>query len=381
MDISFYLNIDRNFYSTVSLPQNIVSTIDVVIVAKINGQQTQEPLSSVYVHGSDHMLDKNGVQIQQPYPSNVCVGSIMAIGPNVSHTVEPGISMPDVTPLPLNTMEKTITLKGTKLSFTNRSFESLTYSEIPLLMKELSELRRIQYHSDVRSMFVCYFQKNGLLDDPLPQEDISNLTLSQVPALLEEYKSLVVSMKKSFVCPTCNKTFSSRYSLNVHMNIHSESKPYECPHTNCRKCFRTKSALNTHINLTHTEIKDNICTICGKAFAKAWLLRQHMTRHSANHRYVCLKCSKSFAYPYLVLVKSFSHVQLKEHEITKHEGIKPYVCSFEGCGKQFNSKNTLHLHELAHSRPFMCSVCLKQFSYACDLKRHQKKAHPRTISK
>lgn len=103
------------------------------------------------------MLDKNGVQIQQPYPSNVCVGSIMAIGPNVSHTVEPGISMPDVTPLPLNTMEKTITLKGTKLSFTNRSFESLTYSEIPLLMKELSELRRIQYHSDVRSMFVCYF--------------------------------------------------------------------------------------------------------------------------------------------------------------------------------------------------------------------------------
>ena len=105
----------------------------------------------------------------------------------------------------------------------------------------------------------------------MPQEDISNLTLSQVPALLEEYKSLVVSMKKSFVCPTCNKTFSSRYSLNVHMNIHSESKPYVCTHTNCRKCFRTKSALNTHINLTHTEIKDNICTICGKAFAKAWL--------------------------------------------------------------------------------------------------------------
>lgn len=66
---------------------------------------------------------------------------------------------------------------------------------------------------------------------------------------------------------------------------------------------------------------------------------------------------------------------MKEHELTKHEGIKPYVCSYEGCGKQFNSKNTLRLHELAHTRPFVCSICYKQFGYACDLKRHEKKTH------
>ena len=103
----------------------------------------------MYVHNSDHILDKNSVPLQQSYPSSVCVGGILTVGTNVSHTVDNGIPIPEVSPIQLNPMEKPVSLKGSKLTFTNRSFESLTYSEIPLLLKELSELRKSHFHSEV----------------------------------------------------------------------------------------------------------------------------------------------------------------------------------------------------------------------------------------
>ena len=131
-------------------------------------------------------------------------------------------------------------------------------------------------------------------------EEIVNPQIAQIPMLLNDYKTIIQNLKKCFVCPTCNKGFTSRYSLNTHMAIHSDVRAFECPHANCGKSFRTKSSLNTHISLVHAEVKQNVCTICGKSFAKAWLLRQHMIRHSGNHRYTCSKCSRSFAYAYLV---------------------------------------------------------------------------------
>lgn len=89
--------------------------------------------------------------MQQPYPSSVCVGGILTVSANVSHPVDNGMPIPDVSPIQLNPVEKPAPLKGSKLSFTNRSFESLTYSEIPLLLKELSELRKSHFHSEVVS--------------------------------------------------------------------------------------------------------------------------------------------------------------------------------------------------------------------------------------
>ena len=115
-------------------------------------------------------------------------------------------------------------------------------------------------------------------------EEIVNPQIAQIPMLLNDYKTIIQNLKKCF----------------IHMAIHSDVRAFECPHANCGKSFRTKSSLNTHISLVHAEVKQNVCTICGKSFAKAWLLRQHMIRHSGNHRYTCSKCSRSFAYPYLV---------------------------------------------------------------------------------
>lgn len=236
--------------------------------------------------------------LSQAYASSVGVGSLLTIGPVVTPPTEGPIVINDVQPLSVDAVDKSFLLKNLKLSFTNRTYHTLTYSEIPSLLSELTELRKA-YHSTVLLLPLHDDQKEDAFTNT-PPEEIINPLVSQLPELLEEYKSLVQNLKKCYECPTCNKAFTTRFSLTTHLTTHSDIKPFECPHTGCGKCFRTKSALSTHMNTTHAEAKQHICGLCGKSFAKLWLLRQHEVRHNANHRYSCPKCNLSFAYPYQV---------------------------------------------------------------------------------
>ena len=190
----------------------------------------------------------------------------------------------------MDTVDKSHLLRNLKTTYTSRSFESLTLSEIPIFLCEYVELRKAY----------SLVNKDDSYLSLSAMEDPGNPPISQIPQLLEEYKLMVQNLKRSFVCPTCHKSFTTRYSLNSHISIHSDSKPYECPHADCGKCFRTKSALNTHISLTHSSVKEHVCSVCGKSYSKLWLLRQHELRHHVNHRYQCSKCEQSFAYPYQV---------------------------------------------------------------------------------
>lgn len=89
---------------------------------------------------------------------------------NVSHAVDSGMPIPDVSSIQLNPVEKPVSLKGSKLSFTNRSFESLTYSEIPLLLKELSELRKSHFHSEVVLYSLVSSRKGRFSTTPCPRK-------------------------------------------------------------------------------------------------------------------------------------------------------------------------------------------------------------------
>ena len=241
-----------------------------------------------------------GLPIPQPYSSSVGVGGILSIGPVVTHPSDSTIAIGEVSAIPVEAIDKSMLLKNLKLSFSTRTYESMTYSEIPVFLSELIELRKVYHASVILTLFIFYQQKEGTFPSPPQLEEIGNPLLSQIPLLLEEYKNLVQNLRKCYQCPTCNKSFTTRFSLNTHVATHSDIKPYECPHAGCGKCFRTKSALSTHINITHAESKQHVCNICGKSFAKIWLLRQHQFRHNANHRYSCPRCNASFAYPYQV---------------------------------------------------------------------------------
>ncbi|XP_041758521.2 uncharacterized protein LOC121586101 [Coregonus clupeaformis] len=157
-----------------------------------------------------------------------------------------------------------------------------------------------------------------------------------------------------FNCTVCLKRFSSRGSLQQHLNKeHPNERPFKCQ--SCGKSFALKRYLRDHerrqhkfgtelAHLTykatdserqykcsvcpktltsahdlslhmkvHTEQEsggDHRCDMCYKSFSRLSLLRQHQESHVGQVVYECTECDKAFAFPHL----------LEEHQKTHAAG-------------------------------------------------------------
>ena len=81
--------------------------------------------------------------------------------------------------------------------------------------------------------------------------------------------------KKSYVCPTCSKTFHGPKNLYQHKISHADSF-HVC--NICEKRFKRPHGLKQHIKAIHEQEKTHICPICNYAYLlKADMLR---CRHS-----------------------------------------------------------------------------------------------------
>lgn len=78
--------------------------------------------------------------------------------------------------------------------------------------------------------------------------------------------------------------------------------------------------------------------------------------------YTCSQCDKFYT--------SSSH--LKIHIRSDHTGERPFSCTYDGCGKKFNTAYTLKVHERSHTndRPYKCIQCCKAFKTSGDLLKH-----------
>ncbi|XP_007438490.1 telomere zinc finger-associated protein isoform X1 [Python bivittatus] len=191
-------------------------------------------------------------------------------------------------------------------------------------------------------------------------------------------------------CPTCHKSFLSKYYLKVHNRKHTGEKPFEC--SKCGKCYFRKENLLDHEarNCVSRSEQVHTCSICQEVFKRRVELRLHMVTHTGEMPYKCCSCIQQFMQKkelqsHLIKLhgapkphacsscsKCFlSRTELNLHEAFKHRGEKLFVC--EECGHRASSRNGLQMHVKAkhrNERPHVCEFCQHAFTQKANLNMH-----------
>ncbi|XP_012154977.1 zinc finger and SCAN domain-containing protein 12 isoform X2 [Ceratitis capitata] len=94
------------------------------------------------------------------------------------------------------------------------------------------------------------------------------------------------SKDHNFSCSVCNKRFTEKSALNVHMRLHTGEMPFSC--NICEKRFRIRGHLTYHLKL-HVNAKHK-CDICDKEFKHPKSLQNHLYVHSGLMPYTCTIC-------------------------------------------------------------------------------------------
>ena len=92
-----------------------------------------------------------------------------------------------------------------------------------------------------------------------------------------------------FVCETCGKGFGSPSNLKDHTYTHTKENPYPC--SICGKGFTQWGAMMRHIAAIHEKRKDVKCPHCNKCFSRKDYLKLHIQRCHWNK---CPNCKNTF---------------------------------------------------------------------------------------
>ncbi|GFR69224.1 zinc finger protein 366 [Elysia marginata] len=244
----------------------------------------------------------------------------------------------------------------------------------------------------------------------------------EVSVRIDDTQYIQVGNSKRWQCNECDKSYTTKHNLVMHVLDHSGIKPHLC--LKCGKYFKQLSHLNTHM-LTHDKIKPHTCNMCGKGFTQISHLKRHLAVSEKNGycanlrskrnsgqspvtspqvqpqlqqpmmqqppqgkrfsdqgqmanvptegfndedskdpneggRLLCRYCDRKFRYP----------SQLKDHMQT-HNGSRPYMCT--ECGMDFMKEHHLKAHQFTHTglKPYTCDICGRSFNQRANLQRHK----------
>ena len=140
-----------------------------------------------------------------------------------------------------------------------------------------------------------------------------------------------------FKCDICGRTFKRQFTLQTHIRIHENVKPFTCEF--CGQGFRQSGTKLNHIRAIHTKEKRFQCLYCGKTFSHKSTLTVHIRIHTKEKPFPCEKCNKRFA----------DRATYLKHKPV-HTGVRPFQCT--QCDKTFAQKSNLKRHlENIHYNP------------------------------
>lgn len=203
---------------------------------------------------------------------------------------------------------------------------------------------------------------------------------------------------KPHKCTVCEKCFLTKQKLEEHTNVHTGQNPIKC--NMCGESFRRHSNLVQHKNKHHLKLKPKVkdficdcglifhsqkklawhsethdkqpkaCTQCCEKFVHAASLTRHM-RRAHNDRFVPNKKRDDENVECPICKGVFLRASLEVH-VKNHSGARPFMCTI--CNKDFTTKWNLKLHKWTHaariSKPFKCDKCRGAFVRESDYIAH-----------
>uniref|UniRef100_A0A1Q3F647 C2H2-type domain-containing protein n=1 Tax=Culex tarsalis TaxID=7177 RepID=A0A1Q3F647_CULTA len=163
-------------------------------------------------------------------------------------------------------------------------------------------------------------------------------------------------------CNICGKTFTARSSLERHMLLHNNEKPFAC--SQCDRTYRRNLDLKHHIELVHEGKNPHFCAECAQSFHSYQSLYLHKKfTHGKNaqdpekakaemRQQRNLSCA-------LCKTVNTTMDELTNHIETAHPNEEyPYVkCTHEGCPKTFLTTHQRAHHKEIHTDKYKCEIC------------------------
>ncbi|KAH8334821.1 hypothetical protein KR074_003286 [Drosophila pseudoananassae] len=157
--------------------------------------------------------------------------------------------------------------------------------------------------------------------------------------------------QREYYIKCCGKSFARASTLMDHIRKHVNPKLYTC--TICQKSLNSQDYLATHMETVHNKVAQVLkfpCAKCDRTFSSERRLANHLAKHDSDQlEHTCEICCKSFANVH----------RLRRHIQSIHEDLHRHVCDI--CGKKFKFKPSFDRHLLEHQgvvAPAMeCSVC------------------------
>uniref|UniRef100_A0A182N5W2 C2H2-type domain-containing protein n=1 Tax=Anopheles dirus TaxID=7168 RepID=A0A182N5W2_9DIPT len=173
---------------------------------------------------------------------------------------------------------------------------------------------------------------------------------------------------------------------------------------NCEKTFTSRASYELHFRTAYQQDPVYVCSVCGKRIKqyRAYQLHSYRHKNSANQRFTCPDCSKTFHQKSDLTRHQNTHLPGTGSGSSKERSLKTvdvplplmYPCSRSlsigslyshrkihsespkfactECGRAFVQKINLIQHHKTHlsERPFQCDQCSKSFCEKAHLQRH-----------